>query len=67
LARLLRERERRRKIIDINDYLKKKPLNEEVDRILDKVIKSGIESLTKEEKNILIEAGHYFKNFDKKI
>jgi len=46
---------------DINDTSKgrKKPTQEEIDRILDKISQSGYQNLTAEEKKILFEASKY--------
>ncbi len=69
---LIDRRRRRRKfyqdkVVDLEQYMKRRETSRSVDEILDKVIKSGMESLTPEEKKKLIDAGHYFKHFDDKV
>jgi hypothetical protein len=67
MGNLKKRKKQKDKIVELEDFLKRKETNKNVDEILDKIIKKGIDSLTKDERQKLIDAGHYFENFDKKV
>jgi len=57
-----RRKLQKRKIVEIEDFLRRNDENKSVDEILDKIIREGIESLTPDEKKRLIKAGHFFRD-----
>ncbi|MFP4458152.1 MAG: rhomboid family intramembrane serine protease [Candidatus Zixiibacteriota bacterium] len=65
--KIKKNRKYREKILDLENYINRKQENQAVDEILDKIIQRGMGSLSSKEKKRLIDAGHYFKNYDNRV
>ena len=55
------------KVVDLEQFIQKRKTDRTVDEILDKVIKGGVQSLSAQEKKKLIDAGHFFKNYNDQV